>query len=165
MGTCTASQCPQDRHLPAQLGGLDPITPLIPAMPLSCRQRSRRQEQGQNSNRIARDEVNRALTVREVSCTYVPRRRRRRWRGRRRGWKRGGGPVGAGEDGPFDDGRNGSLEAKRLAAAEGGAAGVVMMGAKGKSWRPRLMVSWWRCACGRFIRACRIDSQGKRTGR
>ena len=32
MGTCTASQWPQDLHLPAQLGGLDPITPMMPAM-------------------------------------------------------------------------------------------------------------------------------------
>jgi hypothetical protein len=37
MGTCTASQWPQDLHLPAQLGGLDPITPMMPAMLLSCK--------------------------------------------------------------------------------------------------------------------------------
>jgi hypothetical protein len=36
MGTWTASQCPHDLHLPAQLGGLDPIMPLIPAMLFSC---------------------------------------------------------------------------------------------------------------------------------
>jgi hypothetical protein len=36
MGTWTGSQWPQDLHLPAQLGGLDPITPMTPTMLLSC---------------------------------------------------------------------------------------------------------------------------------
>ena len=57
MGTCTASQCPHDLHRPAQLGGLDPIMPLIPAMLFSYKDSDKIREREKHCKKLSQQDT------------------------------------------------------------------------------------------------------------